>query len=166
MKPNSQFPKEFSVVDFKSVYTRFISVSSFVFIIYMIYLAIYLQDVFIIAVVAGLLIYSIYMVIYAFTSKIILTEKDITKQTIFKTTTIDFKEAKSFDVYLQQGSARAEKLNSKNIDKTSFLSLKFLYISTDFEFNNSLFKSKDYKTIKVHFLPELYQELKQKIKIT
>ncbi len=166
MKASNQIPKEFPVVDFKSVYTRFISVSSLAFIIYMIWLAIYLKDVFIIAVVAGLLIYSIYMVIYATTSKIILTENEITKQTIFRTTSIGFNEAKSFDVYLQQGSARAEKLNSKNIDKTSFLSLKFLYISTDFEFNSSIFKSKDYKTIKIHFIPELYKELKQKIKIS
>lgn len=166
MKLNSQYSKEFPVVDFKSVYTRFISVTSLLFIIYMIWLAIFLKDIFIITAVSALLIYSIYMVIYATSSKIILTENEITKQTIFRTTTIGFKEAKSFDVYLQQGSARAEKLNSKNIDKTSLLSLKFLYISTDFEFNSSLFKSKDYKTIKIHFIPELYKELKQKIRIS
>ena len=164
MSTNNYYPKEFSIVDFKSLYTKFIFFSSIVFISYMTWLGIFFKDAFILTVVIVLLIYSLYKLNFSITRKLILTENELIHRSIFKEVAIPYKEVKSFDVYLQQGNARAKKLETKNLSETSFMRLKFLYISTDSEYSSSLFPSKEYKTIKVHYIPELYQDLKRKIK--
>ena len=103
------------------------------------------------------------VLIYSLRSKVIITDNAIIKKTPFKQLKINFKDIKSFGLYEQIPDSRTSIIiQPDEIDKSSFLSQNFMFLSKRKDYSPHSFKQSG--VIRFHPTKEVYQHILNKTK--
>ena len=104
-----------------------------------------------------------FLLIYSITTKIVLKNNLIEKQSLFGSKIIKIDSVRSFGLYAQSGRVGI-KINRDDIQKKRWMSQIFIYLSDNKDYNPNKLNQKN--SLRFHYRKDLYEDLVKIFKIT